>query len=309
MGESPRHALAQVAERQLGLISTQQVVEAGLSAGYAQFRVVERDWSRIHRGWYRIGVGPMTLDQQILAAQLIAGPAAVISHFTAARRQGLDVPRTQLIDVTVPYPCSGGRYQGTRIFRTRDLRPENINTKLKPYRYTSVERTVLDLAAELTGFWFNALVFSALRLDRDNAFFIEGILRAQGEGKAGALQLRTLLERRANDSALPASVAESFLDDVVQQTDLKPELQYELSPQHHVDFAWPEHKLAVEVDGWGGHSSLLAHQTDRSRDVEATLKGWATLRFTWDDVTKRRKETLAKICQAFTLRTPSSSAA
>jgi very-short-patch-repair endonuclease len=45
--------------------------------------------------------------------------------------------------------------------------------------------------------------------------------------------------------------------------------------------------LAIEVDGYGPHSSRRAFQSDRDRQNTLVGLGWTVLRFTWADVVKR----------------------
>jgi very-short-patch-repair endonuclease len=54
-----------------------------------------------------------------------------------------------------------------------------------------------------------------------------------------------------------------------------------------VDFAYPDAKLAVEVDGYRFHASLAAFQHDRARQNGLVAEGWTVLRYTWKDVTTR----------------------
>ena len=55
------------------------------------------------------------------------------------------------------------------------------------------------------------------------------------------------------------------------------------------DFAWPEQKIDVEIDG-GTHLSEKVKRIDERRDIFSKSKGWMVLRFTAkevkDDVTK-----------------------
>jgi very-short-patch-repair endonuclease len=46
--------------------------------------------------------------------------------------------------------------------------------------------------------------------------------------------------------------------------------------------------LVVEADSYGWHRSPSALNDDRERDVTLTLAGYRTLRFTWEQVTRRR---------------------
>ena len=55
------------------------------------------------------------------------------------------------------------------------------------------------------------------------------------------------------------------------------------------DFAWMEHKLAVEINGGqfmirGGHSSIAGTNRDAEKGRMAAAAGWRVLTFTGDDI-------------------------
>ena len=55
-----------------------------------------------------------------------------------------------------------------------------------------------------------------------------------------------------------------------------------------VDFAWPDHRLIVELDGYGAHRGRSAFEADRARDVTLRLRGFDVLRFTWRQLSDER---------------------
>jgi very-short-patch-repair endonuclease len=54
-----------------------------------------------------------------------------------------------------------------------------------------------------------------------------------------------------------------------------------------LDAAYPERRIAIEVDGYEAHSSPEAFQRDRTRQNRLVALGWTVLRFTWADVVHR----------------------
>jgi very-short-patch-repair endonuclease len=62
-----------------------------------------------------------------------------------------------------------------------------------------------------------------------------------------------------------------------------------------IDVAFPDLRIAIEVDGFAYHSDRERFQRDRSRQNLLVGLGWTVLRFTWDDVTLRPDEVLAVI--------------
>ena len=49
----------------------------------------------------------------------------------------------------------------------------------------------------------------------------------------------------------------------------------------HVDIAFPDRRLIIELDGWASHGVRSAFEPDRIRGNELLLLGWHLLRFTW----------------------------
>jgi hypothetical protein len=54
-----------------------------------------------------------------------------------------------------------------------------------------------------------------------------------------------------------------------------------------VDFAYPELRVAIELDGLAKRTSRQAVDRELARQNAMVLDGWRVLRFTWSDVTER----------------------
>ena len=71
----------------------------------------------------------------------------------------------------------------------------------------------------------------------------------------------------------------------------EPELQYEIvdadGRRWRVDFAWPDHRVAVEYDGFDWHSSPEALRRDRQKRAALEEIDWRVVSIVSDDV--RRK--------------------
>jgi very-short-patch-repair endonuclease len=63
----------------------------------------------------------------------------------------------------------------------------------------------------------------------------------------------------------------------------KPTQQYQVrvgGQNFRLDLAYPEHKVALEYDGWETHRSRSSFDSDRKRDRLLQLDGWIVLRLT-----------------------------
>ncbi|CAJ1584979.1 endonuclease domain-containing protein [[Mycobacterium] wendilense] len=79
----------------------------------------------------------------------------------------------------------------------------------------------------------------------------------------------------------------------------EPVLQYEIIDRDgrcwRVDFAWPEHKVAVEYDGFDFHSTTEHLRRDRQKRAALQELGWTVLSVVCDDVRGRPDTTVRRI--------------
>ena len=54
--------------------------------------------------------------------------------------------------------------------------------------------------------------------------------------------------------------------------------------RRRIDFAYPELRLAIEVDGWEHHLQFDQWQDDHVRQNDLVNRGWVVIRFTWTQV-------------------------
>jgi very-short-patch-repair endonuclease len=63
----------------------------------------------------------------------------------------------------------------------------------------------------------------------------------------------------------------------------------------HVDALWRDHNLAVELDGGPAHGGVAAMKRDRERDMALRAHGFHVVRYTWDQVIRRRELVVADL--------------
>jgi hypothetical protein len=90
---------------------------------------------------------------------------SALSHLSAARRRGLDIPHCDRVQLTIPRGFSAPRLEGVEIFRSRDFGFSDMTLKSR-FRVTRVGRTLLDLSSLLERDW--------LRASRDVALYLVG---------------------------------------------------------------------------------------------------------------------------------------
>jgi very-short-patch-repair endonuclease len=114
-----------------------------------------------------------------------------------------------------------------------------------------------------------------------------------GAGRPGSAHLRRLLrvvERQAAESRLEVRAL-----GLLRAHGIVPETLQHRIAGYRLDFAWPSLLFAVECDGFEHHGRRLGWKRDRRRIAALESQGWRIVHGTWDDVTDRPAETIARI--------------
>lgn len=135
--------IAELANRQHGVVGRQQLRDLGLGPRAIQHRLEVGRLHRLHAGVYAVGHRVVPRTGWWLAAVLDSGPHAVLSHGSAATFWGLRGYSTETTHVTVPHKSTSSR----RIRRHTSVVPEDERRAEDGIPVTSPPRTILDLAA------------------------------------------------------------------------------------------------------------------------------------------------------------------
>ena len=151
---------------------------------------------------------------------------------------------------------------------------------------TSVPRTLVDLSAVRGIGWLARAMDDAMRRNLTMLPDIrECANRLTGAPGRRPSVIRLLVDERfgagggKTQSGLERVVLGLLLDAGIDE----PVPQYEVVVEGHrylLDFAWPEHKVALEVDGFGAHSRYGSFHDDRRRDLRLRRADWDVLHVT-----------------------------
>lgn len=282
---------AEAASHQRGAFRREEAIAAGHNAWSLQRRVNSGRYVRTQPRVYLVAGAPVTYELRLLAACKSTG--GVASHRAAAALWALDVP-PGTVEVTVTRPrCP--RPNGVIVHRSTDLKAEECTVRFG-IPVTKPLRTLLDLGAVLPAWLVDEVLDVALSKKLVTLPGVETTLLTHSKkGRRGAGVLRKLLEQRGG--YVPDSKLEGKMNRLCRLHGLPiPTFQYRIYRGKlevaRVDFAYPELKIAIEVDGYDKHSSVAAFQSDRTRQNDLVELGWTILRFTWDDIV-HRPETVA----------------
>jgi very-short-patch-repair endonuclease len=268
--------LARVAERQHGLITRAQAFEAGFTKESVQHRLDEGRWRALRPGAYVIAGSPSSERQSVLAVCLSGGEGVMASHLTAARLWSFDLPAPDQIEVE-----GRARMAGVRGHRSATMAPQD-RSFLGAIALTSPARTLVDCSGRVSpdrlavvtrdGLRRGLVRLSALRecherIDtgpgRRATVAMRNVLADPLIERPGDSDGEAILLRRLTDAGLPA-----------------PELGYWVRlprARYRLDVAWPEHKIALELDSWEFHKSFVSFHGDRNRQRRLIAAGWTVL--------------------------------
>jgi very-short-patch-repair endonuclease len=259
--------IAAVSGRQYGVITTAQLLNAGLNDSAVSKRVKAGRLHPLYRGVYAVGHNRLSQEARWLAAVLAAGPNAALSHTAAARHWQIWRRKPTQIDVIVPGQRRARR--GIVVHRCRGLASEDVTTH-RGIPITTVPRTLVDLSATLTAHQLaNVIHEAAFRNRFSEAAVIAAMKRAAGRPLTN---LHAALQAHASGSAgTKSELEDAFLAQLERET------QPRVNTQIEVDFYWPEENRVVEIDG-PGHDRPRTQQQDAHRDAALKRAGIEVVR-------------------------------
>ncbi len=274
--------------RQGGVITLAQAVGCGVSAATVQRRVRMGSWERLYPAVYLVGGHRRTDEVRIRSAGLWAGERAAVTGPAAAYWHGMLDQAPAVVEVTVPADAKPRPQPGIRI-RRRDLPWQDlVNTR--DTWVADKALAVLETAVALP----DGPVFLDRALQRYVRFpaLYRAYCRNLGcQGSSAAGRLLTSAADRGD------SEAERLLVTLLREAGIGGwALGYPFGP-YMIDLAFPEAKVAIEVDGWAWHVDAERFRNDRRKGNVITRAGWHLLRFTWQDLHGRPRETIAEITQ------------
>lgn len=267
--------IAAIAGRQHGLITTAQLVGAGLSRSGVRRRLQNGSLHTVRRGVHSMSSGPMSREAEWLAPLLSLGDDAVVGYFGAIILLGhwkwplagnLDVitrclHRHSMTDVCVHHSAGLLRRDWTRRERIR---------------ITSLPRTLLDLGERLSAWRLTNVMHEAARR---NALPVKRIndVADRNRGRAAVTVLRHALRLHlAGSAGTMSDLEDQFLALVMAAGLPEPLVNHRYTRPDGTsirpDLWWPEHALVAEVDG-SPHGRFATKIDDKHRDNDFASDG------------------------------------
>ncbi|MFN2594464.1 MAG: DUF559 domain-containing protein [Actinomycetota bacterium] len=293
--ESPDQRLRTLATAQLGVASRAQIIQLGFSEGAIDRRLQRESWVFIYPGVYVVAGSEPTWKQRLLGAQIWAGEGTCVSHRSAAILWEIFDQSRSIVEITT---TGRVRREGV-VAHHRHFAPPSA--RRGPLRITTPTTTIVDLASVVEPKTLESALYSALRQRLTAIPILHDHIKELGRGYRGVSALRRVLGEAQGLRGIPESELETKFLDFLRHFNLPmPESQYIVSDGEgrfiaRVDFAYPELKLAVEVDGYRFHSDRDDWTRDRTRLSNLIVVGWRVLHVTHGDVQQKSLAAAARI--------------
>jgi Transcriptional regulator, AbiEi antitoxin len=279
VGELVDAAIAAIAGRQHGYIRREQLLRLGLTPSGIDHRIRSGRLVRVYAGVYAVGAVPTLPVARAAAAVLACGPGAALSHLSALCLWGWRKPWDVPFHVTAP---SNHVRPGIRVHCSTALARRDIRTHLG-IRVTSPARTLLDVAPRLS----DPALRRVVREARLSPYMRESQLAdvvARFPRHPGAARLKPLIE--APSGPTRSEFEDGFLAFCADHGLPRPRTNVRIAG-HLVDAVFDVERLIVELDGFEFHGGRDSFESDRDRDADTLRVGHATVRITWQRMTKR----------------------
>jgi very-short-patch-repair endonuclease len=272
-----------IAAEQHGLVTLQQALATGLSHDQVRHRIAIGAFRPFRRGVLAVGGAPRSWEQAALAAVLASGPDTVTSHETAAALWGFPDVGPGRIELTTAR-ADQRRMRGISTHRTNKFL-DCEHTSRHGVPVTSLARTLVDLSARLSRVQLARALDKGLRRNRTTLravrICVSGLRPAPG--RRPLVIQRLLAERlpgyQPGDSHQEVRVLRVLVDAGLPEGVQQHRVEID-GHRFLLDLAFPEIKLAIEVDGYAVHNTRSSFDHDRARANLLVAEGWTMLRFT-----------------------------
>lgn len=265
---------------------------------------------QLYPGVYRVGGSPPTWRQGLFAACAWAGgpperwpsgARTVASHRAAARLHGLDGFEEAAVEVTAARRPQFAGCSFLAHYATPD--PDSV-VLVDGIPATSMARTLVDLAAVLPPDECERALDDALRRNKVSEMWLRYVVtHVTGPGCRGARAMQRLLDGRDPLDGPSASAFQKSLRRLLLGAGFPMVEEYQVPGlRYRCDLGTDRYMAVVEADSKKHHSGRQDWAADKARENEIVAGGYVMLKFTPDDLKKRRPWILKTVEQTLRSR-------
>ncbi len=272
-----------------GVITVGGLMRLGFTHDEVLGFVVHGDLRRLHRGVYADGRAPLD-DVAYLKAALLAfgGRAPWLSGAAAAMGWGLASVSLSRLEVTVVAKATPRQRPGLLVRSVRQPpHPSEIRARTG-LRVSSIPRLLIETAAQgATTEDLHRLIEKAVRRNLLDIPDLALTLQ-RNAGQKGTAQLGRTCEEYLPHLDRKSALERAFDRWLIRHPEIPPPQRNIKLGLWEIDGYWPDHDLALELDGRPYHTVIEDIERDRRKDAWLQANGKRILRVT-DSRFKRDK--------------------
>lgn len=299
------HDVIDLFARQDGLATLGQLAELGLRRGVIRGRIRRGEWQQWGPGLVAVAGVTDSWRRRVRAAVLTAGPAAAISHATAARLHGLDgFEHDESLHVTI---CGGGNRQA--VAPTVVHRSQLLTTKqcvvIDGMLVVSRPLALVQIASSSSRDEVQRALDGMLRRG-DRPRWIDQVATTWLRPGVGGAALVLDVLRESTATRLPRSWFQRLAKRVLAEHGIAMVDEHPVRAASgrllaELDLAIPELMIGLECQSWEWHSTPSARRADAARRRALRLMGWELVELWWTDL-DRIDDVLAEVSYLITTR-------
>ena len=272
--------LARSLRQNSGLITLGQLERLGFSYKEIRGFVEHADLRRLHRGVYSDGRAPLSDWAHLKAAWLAFGGRAWLSGWAAAMERELMPVSLPRIELTLVATATPRQRPGLRVRSVRAApHPSEIKTR-RGLRVSSIPRLLIEVAAAGgSREQLDALIEAAVRRDQLNIPDLAATIE-RNAGRPGTTKVRRACAEYLPHPGRKSGLEHSFDRWLTKHPEI-PEPERNIHLGHwEIDCYWPEHELALELDGRPYHTVIEDIERDNRKNTWLQAHGIRILRVT-----------------------------
>jgi hypothetical protein len=268
--------VAALAGRQCGRICWAQLQAIGLGTATISAWTADGYLHLVLPGVYAVGHAARSIEADLSAALLYAGPGSMLCHATAVWWWELINYRPDTIHVSTPRRCKS--LPGVTVHARREL--DRVTHRGLPI--TTPHQSMLDFARSAQK---DLLRFALANADYHDLLDLAALDAICGRGRPGSTKLREALAIHRPELAHTRSDFERLFVPFCEANDFPIPTFNVYRHGWLVDAVWDEVKVVVELDSLKAHRTRAQLERDHWRDLELRDVGYVVLRYTWFQLT------------------------
>lgn len=266
-----------VADAQWGRISSRQLRELGAATARISRWAGSGYLRQVLPHVYAVGHVAESVEADLVAAILYAGPGAMLSHATALWWYGLIENEPSTIQISTPRKCAP--QPGIRVYPRRAV--HLVHHRRLPT--TTVSQALLDFAGTAP---LDSVVRALAQADFRRVLNPTELQALSSRRYPGSTTLKRALREHQPELAKTKSQLERAFRALCRRGGIP---LYEINQRlcgFEVDAFWPDFGVVVELDGVDGHATPAQIRRDRGRDLRLRAAGYLVLRYSYDQIIK-----------------------